>query len=127
MSGITYMTDKKTLASAKKAAKILHDFKGEDIVLIDVRKTSGVTDYYLIVTGNSAPHLKALLREVQYIMKHEETIACRTAGMPDSGWVVLDCASIVVHIFSRTSREYYAVEELWAGNPRVKLQLPPLQ
>lgn len=115
------MADKQIPALAKKAAKILDATKGENIVLIDVRQTSSVTDYHLLVTGSSAPHLKALSREIQHALKHEDQCSCRQAGDHESGWIILDYSDIIMHIFSRRAREYYAIEELLAENPQSDL------
>lgn len=112
---------------AKKAAKIMNATKGENIILIDVRKTSAVTDYHLLVTGSSTPHLKALSRETQHTLKCEYQRSCRQAGDHESGWIILDYSDIIIHIFSRKAREYYAIEELLAGNPQSDLLHPDHQ
>lgn len=80
-----------------------------------------MTDYYIVVTGGSPPHLKALFDEVQQVLKHEDGIHCyRRSGNAESGWLVLDYVDVVIHIFSRENREYYAIEDLWRGAPLLK-------
>jgi ribosome-associated protein len=110
-------TRNKALALAKKAQKILEDKKGEDITLLDVKK-SGVADYFLLVSGTSAPHLKAMADEVQYALKHEGLPSYRRAGDQESGWIVLDYVEVIIHIFSNQTRHYYSIEDLWAKAPR---------
>jgi ribosome-associated protein len=102
---------------ANLARRSLEEKKGRDIVLVDVRQRSSVTDYYLIATGTSAPHLKAMLNEVHVALKKRKVAAYRSAGSPDSGWLTLDYVDVVIHIFSPAARRYYAVEELWARAP----------
>lgn len=98
----------------------LLDKKGRDLVLLDLRGISTVSDYALIVTGGSAPQLKALAVGVQQALKQVGVAAYRRAGAPDSGWLVLDYVDVVIHIFGPQAREYYAVETLWAQAPRLK-------
>ena len=86
--------------------------------MFDVRKTSTVTDYYLVVSGSSAPQLNAMADEVQYTLKKEDLLAHRRSGNPESGWIVVDYFDVVIHIFAVQTRQYYAIEELWAGARR---------
>ncbi|MCO5045204.1 MAG: ribosome silencing factor [Kiritimatiellae bacterium] len=87
--------------------------KGEQIVLLDVSKFSSVTDFYLIATCNSTPHLRALAHEVEReLLKHG--IRCfRRAGTAESGWIVSDYLNFVIHLFKADLREHYQLEELW--------------
>ena len=104
----------------KKARAALEAKKGEDIVLLDVQKLSSVTDYYLIVTGNNGPHLKALAVEVDNALESEGRRCYRRAGKEESKWIVVDYVDFVVHIFAQDSREYYGLEQLWNDAERVK-------
>ncbi|OVE74061.1 ribosome silencing factor [bacterium B17] len=121
------MSDKKEasggLDTALKAAAIMVDKKAKDPVLLDVREISGVTDYYLIVSGSSAPHLKAMFMEVQRVLKQEGLYCFRRSGESDAGWMVIDYFDFVIHIFLEETREYYGIEELWAQAPKVKIPL----
>lgn len=78
-----------------------------------MRGISSVTDYYVVATGTSAPHLKALIAETQRRMKELSVASFRTSGEPDSGWVVVDYVHAVVHVFSAEARAYYAIEKIW--------------
>ena len=86
---------------------------------MDVRHLSSVTDYYLIVSATSQPHLKALAGEVQHALKKDGVYCYRRGGDPEGGWIVVDYIDVVVHILLTEIREYYALEELWASAPRV--------
>lgn len=70
------------------------------------------------MSGSSAPHLKALGDAVQYSLKKEGVVCFRRSGNPESGWLVEDYFDVVIHIFSREARTYYAIEALWAEAPR---------
>jgi len=104
---------------ARLARIALEEKKGRNIVLLDVREISNLTDYALIVSGSSGPQLKALAVGVQQALKKMGMQAYRHAGTPDSGWVVLDYVDVVIHMFSSEAREYYAVEALWDQAPRL--------
>ena len=103
---------------------MLLDKKGQDIKLLDVRELSSVTDYYLIVSGSSTPHLKALFGEVVSVLKHEGMPCYRKAGDPESGWMAIDYIDVMIHIFSKQAREYYAIEELWGQAPARSIEDP---
>ena len=102
------------LELATIARDALLDRQGEDIRLLDVRGLSSVTDYTLIVSGSSPPHLKALFSQVQQQLKQAGVPVYRKSGGPESGWLVVDYMDVIIHIFSRSAREYYAIEALWA-------------
>jgi ribosome-associated protein len=88
--------------------------QAKDIRIFDVRGQSSVTDFYIVATGTSAPHLKALIAETQRRMKELGISSYRTSGESDSGWVVVDYVHAVVHVFSTEARAYYAIEKLWS-------------
>lgn len=72
-----------------------------------------MTDYYVIATGTSAPHLKALYNGVEIALKAEGAQCYRKAGIPEGGWMVLDYVDVIIHVFTKEAREYYAIESLW--------------
>lgn len=112
-----------SLELALEAAKALEERLGRDIRVLDVRGVSNLTDYCVIATGTSAPHLKALTTEVQHNMKQRGFFA-RRSGLPESGWVVVDCIDAVIHIFAPEARSYYAIETLWKGAAEVPRAAP---
>ena len=107
------------LGIAEAAARALEEKKGQQISLLDVTDLSSVTDYYLIVSGSSPPHLKALFGSVQAALKKQGVRCYRKAGSPECGWLVIDYIDVIIHIFSARAREYYAIETLWAEAPRL--------
>jgi ribosome-associated protein len=104
---------------AKRIRRILDDKKGENILLLDVRRLSEVTDYYVVVSGTSTPHLKAMFDEVLQILKEEGSPCYRRTGDPASGWLVLDYVDVIIHMLTEEKRQYYAIEELWERAPRL--------
>jgi len=107
------------LGKAEAARDILDDRKAQDVRLIDLRGASAVTDFVLVASGNSAPHLKAMFNALMRRLKDRGEHCYRRAGQPEGGWLVLDYVDVVIHIFSREARVYYAIEDLWPDAPRV--------
>ncbi len=103
-----------TLDCVKAAAKALADKKGVNIIAIDLREQSSVTDFILVATGGVDRHVIALAREViaqlreEYDMKpyHDE-------GMSEGSWVALDYVDFMVHVMTPDLREFYRIENVW--------------
>jgi ribosome-associated protein len=87
--------------------------KAEHVTLLDVTGISPVTDFYIIATGTSPPHLKALADELEKSLGAAGAACYRRAGTPDSGWIVADYLDFVVHIFTQEQRDHYQLERLW--------------
>jgi ribosome-associated protein len=94
--------------------------KGEDVVILDVRGVSSITDYYVIATGKNAPHIKALAGELEKDMAKAGVRAYRRTGTAESQWIVVDYFDAVVHVFSPEARSYYGLERLWSDAERVE-------
>jgi ribosome-associated protein len=105
---------------ATTAREALLEKKAENVLILDVRGLSAVTDYYVVATGNNPPHLKALIDMLEEHLAQKGVVSFRVAGTPESEWIVADYVDAVVHIFSPAAREYYNLERLWADAPRVR-------
>lgn len=101
------------LALAERIREILDEKKAADITVIDVRGSSTVTDYTIIATGMSSPHIRALYEDVQHQLKQEGVMCYRRSGEMEGGWMVLDYVNVIVHLFLPETREYYSLETLW--------------
>jgi ribosome-associated protein len=85
----------------------------EDVLLLDVRPISSVTDYFVICSAGSERQVKAIHDDVLTELRETGLRALHSEGAPESGWVLMDYGAVVVHIFSPTMRRYYDLEELW--------------
>ncbi len=93
-------------------------------MILDLRGISTFTDFYVICSGTSEPHLKAIAGEIQDKLKEEhDTRPSAVDGYPVSQWVIIDYLSVLVHIFHADKRSYYALEDLWGDAPRLRLDL----
>ncbi|MDB6078864.1 MAG: rsfs iojap ybeb: ribosome silencing factor [Akkermansiaceae bacterium] len=99
---------------AKACAKAADEMKAEQIRVWDLRGLSNLTDYMVVCSGSSQPHLRAVLREVQSKLDQEYgSKAANSEGKADTRWVVLDFIDVMVHVMDTELREYYGLEELW--------------
>ena len=104
---------------AETIASLAWQKKAEDIVILDLRGLSNITDYFVICSGTSKPHLKAIRTEVKTKLRENSGISASSAdGEPESLWMVLDYGDVIVHIFHRSRREFFALEDLWSDAPR---------
>lgn len=87
---------------------------------MDLSGVSPMTDYFVIATGNSAPHLHALAEDTAIRLKGDGYRVSRREGTSDSGWIVLDYFNVVVHLMLAEARDYYSLENLWKDAPPVE-------
>ena len=109
---------------SKKLALLCREFadnkKAEDIIILDVRKLSSVTDYFVIASGTSEPHLRAIVDEITEQLREQHSLrASRTDGTVHGAWVVLDYFDVIVHVMRQDAREHYDLEGLWGDAKRV--------
>lgn len=98
-----------------------YENKAEDILILDVRGLSSLTDYCVLCTATSIPHLRALIRDIEeYVETHSEAKTQYKDGNPHSNWGVLDYIDVMVHIMSEETREFYALEKIWKNATEVK-------
>jgi len=114
------------LRRALVAAQTAEDNRGRDIVVLDVRDQTSIFDYFVIVTGTSRRQLHAISEEIDHAL--EEGLGDRRMGIEgyrESRWILLDYGDVVIHIFEPETREYYALEDLWAQAKRVPYPVKP--
>ena len=110
---------------SRKLALLCREFadnkKAEEIVILDVRKLSSVTDFFVIASGTSEPHLRAILDEITDRLREKHGVRPRAMdGTARGAWVVLDFFDVIVHVMRGDVRERYDLESLWGDAPRVK-------
>jgi ribosome-associated protein len=110
----------KALAFTIELARLAHDNKSEDVVAMDLRGISSVTDFVVICTGTSVRQMRSVAdRAIEY----GKRIGERPFGISgyDAGtWVLIDFIDVVLHVFARPHREYYDLELLWGDAPRLE-------
>lgn len=95
--------------------------KAEDIVILDVRELSSVTDYFVIASGTSEPHLRAIVDEIVDRLREDYNIRPKAVdGTLQTAWLVLDYFDVIVHIMRGDVRDHYDLETLWGDAPRLR-------
>lgn len=100
------------LAKAKKA---------EDIVILDMRKLSNITDFFIIATSSSSTRSQAIVNNIKESLINVGESIASIEGSWEAGWILVDAYDVVAHIFSDEVRLFYNLESLWADAPRVRL------
>lgn len=103
----------------RRAAGAALEKKAFDLVILDVQGVSSVTDYFLVCSGRSAPHLRTITEAIRDVLKEDGVRPLHAEGVADSGWVLLDYGDVLVHVFLEDVRAYYALERLWGDAPSV--------
>lgn len=87
--------------------------KGEDIVILDIRKLSSIADYFVIASGTSDRHVRAIAENVLDRLEQKKIKCTHVEGIQESRWVLLDFSDIIVHVFYPETRRFYSLERLW--------------
>ena len=104
-----------------KISKLMLEKKALDIKIIDVRKITTLTDFFIICTSESSPQTRAISDHINKQMRIEGIKVWHIEGYENLDWVLLDYINIVIHIFSKESRDYYDIERLWADGRIIKV------
>jgi ribosome-associated protein len=102
-----------TLEIARKAVEAASEKQASDIVLLDAREVCSFADYFIICSGDSGRQVKAIYEEIQQSLKSNGASLRHREGTLDSGWLLIDCGDLIVHIFAEEERKYYSLEEAW--------------
>lgn len=109
-----------TLEIVKKCWQALDDKKAEDISVLDVRGKSPITNYFIVATATSEPHLRALANELEKTLKDLNVKSVGRDYNTSSGWVVVDAFDFMAHIFLPEQRGLYGIESLWRDGRKVR-------
>ncbi|XKM14641.1 ribosome silencing factor [Orbaceae bacterium ac157xtp] len=93
----------------------LEDLKGKDIITLDVKGKSSITDYMIICTGTSNRHVTSLANNLIDEAKKAGHLVLGSEGQADADWVVVDMDTVIVHIMQQESRALYELEKLWSN------------
>ena len=112
---------------SKKLALLCRDLadnrKAENIVVMDLRELSSVTDYFVVASGTSEPHLRAITDEITEKLRDEHGLRPRAVdGTLQTAWIVLDYFDVIVHIMRADVRERYDLEGLWRDAPQIRMR-----
>jgi ribosome-associated protein len=109
---------------ARRAAQLMQDMKAQDMILLDLKGVTDMSDYFLIATGTSDTHVRAIAQHVEIEMKKGGAPAHHVEGVEQGRWALLDFVDVVVHVFHPTLRQFYQLERLWGDARSVALEQP---
>ncbi len=112
-----------SLRRALTAARVAEENRGRDVVILDMRELTPVFDYFVIASGTSRRQLHAMSEDIDHAL--EDGLGDRRMGIEgydQSRWILLDYGDVVIHLFEPETRQYYALEQLWAQAKRVPFQ-----
>lgn len=109
----------------KLAIAALEEIKAQDIITIDVREKTSITDFMLIASGTSSRHVKSLVDNVLEKVKEQGVRPIGSEGLDTGEWALLDLGDIVVHVMLPTTRQFYDLERLWQGAEQSRAQFAP--
>lgn len=107
---------------ARECARIADDNRGKDVMLLDLRESTPIVDFFVIVTAQSRRQSHAMASEIDHAMKKRGEAKLGIEGSEEGRWTLIDYGDFVVHIFSPEDRAYYALEEIWGDAPRLEWQ-----
>lgn len=105
---------------AVAAAKACDGFKASGIVILDVRKLTSISDYFIVCSVGNERQARAISDDLRVAMKELGERELGVEGIHDGKWILQDFGAVVVHVFHESQREFYDIEGLWADAPQVK-------
>jgi ribosome-associated protein len=117
----------KALELARLAARIGHDNRARDIELLDLRQSTPLFDFFVVITAPSRRQANAIVSEIDHEMKQREEFKLGIEGSEEGRWTLIDYGDFVVHVFSEDARDFYAIEDIWGDAPRLewRAEAPP--
>ncbi len=104
---------------AEAIADVLDSKKGKDIKIIHVEEKTVIAEYFVLCTGNSSTQVKALVGEVEYRLEQRGATPYNIEGRDNNSWILMDYSHVIVHVFSRESREFYNLDKLYGDSETV--------
>lgn len=117
---IRKFTKRNLPAEVRLAVKAAQARKGEEICVLDLRDVSSFTDFFVIMHGNSSRQNIALYEGVEEELNRTGVRPLSVEGKENAEWILMDYGDFLVHVFTRSSRDYYSLDKLWGDAPRVQ-------
>ncbi len=115
------MTGSDPLTKAVRIAKAAVDLKAENLVALDVRELTSFADVFILATGGSDRHVRAIADAVEEVVEELGERPLGIEGYDEGRWILLDLGDVIVHVFQSEVREHYDLERLWSEAPRLDL------
>lgn len=103
------------------AVEAAEEKKARDVTVLDIHKVSVMADFFVICTGRSSIHTRAIADEVEDRLKKAGHPSPRKEGLREGSWILMDCGDVIIHIFQEEERRFYNLERLWGDAPVVAI------
>ncbi len=111
----------------EKITSLIFNKKGYDVKVLDLRKLTTMSDYFIICTADSDTQVKAIADEVDKSLRDEGIKSWHKEGYKALSWVLLDYVDVVVHVFKKDARTFYNLEKLWGDAPIIDVEDPAIK
>lgn len=118
-------TTSSSVAAAQRAAAVCLDVRANDVVILNLKRVSDMTDCFVIASGTSDTHVRSIAENVMEQLRKEGLRAHHVEGLQQGRWVLLDYVDFVVHVFHPTLREFYQLERLWSDAESIPVEPEP--
>jgi len=105
---------------AKQCASLALAKKAKEILILDVRKLTSITDYFVICSGSSNIHVDTIADSIVSKLKSKRIDPLHIEGKSQAQWILIDYVGVIVHVFSEPIRKFYGLEKLWGEGGSVK-------
>jgi len=103
--------------------EVASEKQASDIAMLDVRGLCSFADYFVICSGDTERQIEAIWQGINEVLKHKGVVCHHNEGTPNSGWMLADFGSVIIHIFAPSERNYYQLDKLWdKAIPLVRIQ-----
>ena len=109
------------LNHAMASAWILANFKGDNLKIFDMRKSTSLTDFAIMATAQNATQARAMIDEISHQLKDNGATIISYEGYESADWILLDTGDVMVHVFNNHARDVYDLDMVYAKNPQVKI------
>ncbi len=99
--------------------------RAEEIVVLDLRELTTITDYFMVCTGNSSIQIRSIAEKIEEKLRDLGLRKLHSEGFQEATWILLDYSDVIVHVMSAEKRDFYQLEARWAEAPRIEVTLLP--
>ncbi|NOY39533.1 MAG: ribosome silencing factor [Nitrospirae bacterium] len=115
------------MEKARLAVKAALDKKAKDVLMLDLKDLSIMSDYFVICSGESTTHVRSIVDNIEREFRLKKITPSGIEGYKMSQWVLMDYSDVIVHVFEEETRSFYELEKLWLDAPRIDIKEEKLQ
>lgn len=98
----------------RTVAEVASDRLATDITVLDIRELTTIADVFVVCSADNPRQLNAVREEIALKLREHDVDVRRVEGVAETGWILMDCGDVIVHLFTEDQRDFYRLEDLWA-------------